>query len=515
MGVKTEEGAAPAAGGAVPVTLLSGFLGAGKTTLMKSILEQTHADASGGKPPLKAAVLVNDMAEVNIDANMVSSTKVLQQGEAKMVELHNGCICCTLRADLVKAVGDLAADGSFDAIVIESTGVSVPEEVAETFLSEVPPEAANSPDPEIGEIVKALRGKSSLNALAKLDTCVTLVDCAGFDSNMATAADLSEKFKGSAEEGDDRSVGPLLMSQIEFADVIVLSKCDLISEEEADRVERSVRALNPTAKIVRAVRGDVPLSSVLRTGLFTPNEAPGWVRLLRDKDAHVPETEEYGISSFVYKARTPFHPMRLGRFLDANFTIRFPGYSFKKDPPNAGEAASAEGAPATGAEKRKATREMEKAMQEYQEQMEVEFRDRESRAHERSARMRQSYGHILRSKGYMWIAGRDAQAAEWSQAGAIGQFECGGGWMASLPPQLWPPEGSDEYNAIIKDFDGPVLKDRRQEVVFIGQKLDKDAIKKALDACLITVDDLADKVRAPAYAPRANVKRVPSAPPSG
>ena len=317
------DGPAVAGGGPVPVTLLSGFLGAGKTTLLKSVLEQAHADADSAEPPLKVAVLVNDMAEVNIDASMVSNTKMLQQGEAKMVELHNGCICCTLRGDLVKAVSDLAQSNSLDAIVIESTGVSVPEEVAETFTSKVPAEAASSGDPELREIVEALRGKSSLNEVARLDTCVTLVDCAAFSANMSTAAALGEQFKGSVDEGDNRSVGPLLMSQIEFADVVALSKCDLVSEEEADRVERSIRALNPGAKLVRAVRGDVPLSSVLRTGLFSPNNAPGWVRLLADKDANVPETVEYGISSFVYRARTPFHPLKLKRFLDSIFMVTY------------------------------------------------------------------------------------------------------------------------------------------------------------------------------------------------
>ena len=485
------DGPAVAGGGPVPVTLLSGFLGAGKTTLLKSVLEQAHADADSAEPPLKVAVLVNDMAEVNIDASMVSNTKMLQQGEAKMVELHNGCICCTLRGDLVKAVSDLAQSNSLDAIVIESTGVSVPEEVAETFTSKVPAEAASSGDPELREIVEALRGKSSLNEVARLDTCVTLVDCAAFSANMSTAAALGEQFKGSVDEGDNRSVGPLLMSQIEFADVVALSKCDLVSEEEADRVERSIRALNPGAKLVRAVRGDVPLSSVLRTGLFSPNNAPGWVRLLADKDANVPETVEYGISSFVYRARTPFHPLKLKRFLDSIFMVRFPGIEETPPPQEETKDAPAKNESLAAAPAQERFHAL--AMEQERRMREVEFREREAGAKEKAARMHQSFGRILRSKGFMWLAGRDSQAAEWSQAGGVGQFQCGGPWMSSLPPQFWPPLGSEKHKAVMKYFQGPVLQDRRQEIVFIGQQLNEDAIRQALDACLITVEDLLDK----------------------
>ena len=206
----------------VPVTMPSGFLGSGKTTLLRNILAQaTHV--KGRK--YKVAVLVNDMAEVNIDANLVRDTKVLQR-DAKLVELHNGCICCTLREDLIKELAELAAAGQYDAIVVESTGVSDPMEVAETFAVPIglagghdhaaAEESMAPKDWELHSIVRALRGKSSLNDLARLDTCVTMVDCASFRSNLATSAELQEHFKDS-DEGDERNVAPLLMNQIEYA----------------------------------------------------------------------------------------------------------------------------------------------------------------------------------------------------------------------------------------------------------------------------------------------------------
>ncbi|MEM1013797.1 MAG: zinc metallochaperone GTPase ZigA [Planctomycetota bacterium] len=274
----------------LPVTVLSGFLGAGKTTTLNHVL----ANREG----LRVAVIVNDMSEVNIDASLVRDGQAgLSRTEEKLVEMTNGCICCTLREDLLLEVAELARDGRFDYLLVESTGISEPMPVAETFTF-------------------ADEAGRSLSDLAQLDTMVTVVDAANFQRDFCSSDDLVDREMGLNEE-DQRNVVDLLTDQVEFANVILLNKCDQIDEEGKRTLLGILRNLNPKARIVETVRGQIELSQVMGTGLFSLDEAgaqPGWLEVPRGQEQ--PETDEYGISSFVYRARRPFHADRLWTSLD-------------------------------------------------------------------------------------------------------------------------------------------------------------------------------------------------------
>ncbi len=371
--------------------MLSGFLGAGKTTVLSHILNNRE-----GK---KVAVIVNDMSEINIDANIINQDVSLNRSEEKLVEMSNGCICCTLREDLLEEVTKLAQAGRFDYLVIESTGISEPLPVAETFTFA---------DEEGG----------SLSDVAELDTMVTVVDAVNFLADYDEAKFLQETSESLGEE-DERSVADLLVDQVEFADIILISKIDLVKKSDIERLTAIISSLNTFAKIIPISQGKVDIAEVLNTGLFDFERAqlaPGWLQEMRGE--HVPETEEYGIGSFTYKARRPFHPKKFHDLIN----------NLKK------------------------------------------------------------YGKLLRSKGYFWLASRPQFSGQWSQAGGIARYGFAGLFWKAVPKKDWPTD-KDYLASIKKEWQEP-FGDMRQELVFIGQGLDKNSIINALDECLLSEEEV-------------------------
>ena len=375
----------------LPVTVLSGFLGAGKTTVLSHILNNRENK--------KVAVIVNDMSEINIDASMVNNEVSLNHSEEKLVEMSNGCICCTLREDLLLEVNKLAKDKKFDYLVIESTGISEPLPVAETFTF-------------------ADEKGVSLSDVARLDTMVTVVDAFNFLKDYDDAKYLQDTGESLGED-DERSVADLLVDQVEFSDVILISKIDLVDQSDLHKLKGILRSLNTTAKIIPITKGQVEIDDVLNTRLFNfdkAQEAPGWLKEMRGD--HTPETEEYGISSFTFVARRPFYPDKFYEFVHNT----------------------------------------------------------------------NKFGKLIRSKGYFWLGSRLEYAGQWSQAGGIARYGFAGMFWKSVPKQNWPTY--EESLKIIKQNWEEPFGDMRQELVFIGQGLDKEAMIGALENCLVTEDDL-------------------------
>ncbi|MBX4895187.1 GTP-binding protein [Rhizobium bangladeshense] len=371
----------------LPVTVLAGFLGAGKTTVLNHVLHNCEG--------YRIAVIVNDMSEINIDADLVRDDGAnLSRTDETLVELTNGCICCTLRDDLLTEIRRLAATGRFDYLLIEGTGIAEPLPIAATF---------------------SFRDESgaALCDVARLDTMVSVIDAVNLLADYASAEFLADR--GESRDGDDkRKLVELLVEQIEFSDVVIINKAGDVSCAILAEVRRIVAALNPDARVIEAVFGQVPLGAIMDTALFSEAKAarhPLWHKELYGWGDHVPETEEYGITSFVYRRRRPFDPARLSRILERPL----PG--------------------------------------------------------------------LIRAKGHFWLATRPDEIGLLSIAGTQCRIDTRGFWWASVPRAHWPRH--PQFRKLLDRHWDDVWGDRRQELVFIGSGVDEEAIRTALDDCLI------------------------------
>ncbi|TLD04848.1 uncharacterized protein PgNI_10043 [Pyricularia grisea] len=486
----------------LPVTLLSGFLGSGKTTLLQHILRSDHG--------LRIAVIVNDIGAVNVDANLINHH--VTQTTEKVIALQNGCICCTLRGDLLEELVRLSELHTFDYVIVESSGISEPEQVAETFDSKLAETmgamgdgsagAEGALDEAMQAVLRKLADAGGVGSFARLDTTVTVIDAFTIMNDFHTDQLLSSR-RGDVGPEDERTVSDLMVDQIEFADVIVLNKTDMVDRATKQRVIDLIAKLNHRAKVIETSHGKVDVKEIVNTGLFDLEHAQtgyGWLQdlhelTLREVNGRKtitpkPETEEYNVRNFVYRRQRPFHPLRLYKLLFDKFILQL-------EHPEEGESEDEEDEEDEWEEENSDEEDQgaedDVDMQDQQDQDPSTTDPLDAPSNEiilANKRASPLFARLFRSKGEFFLATRPHRAGEWSQAGAMLTMTGGRPWFATLPESEYLTGNADIDALVMHDLkSGGEWGDRRQELVFIGEKLNIPGLEKVLDECLLTDEE--------------------------
>ncbi|TDZ21764.1 putative metal chaperone YciC [Colletotrichum orbiculare MAFF 240422] len=486
----------------LPVTLLSGFLGSGKTTLLQHLLKSDHG--------LRIAVIVNDIGAVNVDASLIKKSHRLTKTEEKVIALQNGCICCTLRGDLLEELVNLSELHEFDYVVIESSGISEPEQVAETFDARLAEQMASMGDGPDGldedtmKLLKRLADAGGVDKFARLDTTVTVIDAFTIFNDFHTSDLLSSRRDDVVPE-DERTVSDLMVDQIEFADVIVLNKIDMVTKTDLARVLDLIKKLNPRAKILQSNYGKIDVNEIVNTNTFDLKVAQSGVGWLQDLHAMTvrevngrktvtpkPETEEYNVRNFIYTRTKPFHPRRLWALLYDKFILQMeaPEDDDDEDEMDEDEEDDEDMEDAEKDDEEWEDDEPEEEDDDNDDDMQDPLEPPSNETILANKKAHPLFNRLFRSKGEFFLATRPHRAGDWSQAGAMLTMTGGRPWFCTLAPEDYLT-GDAEVDALVHHdiSKGGEWGDRRQELVFIGEKLDVAGLEAALDECLLSEEE--------------------------